>query len=66
MKADLVPCHGCGKPVKMRYRKPDILQEFFPNERKQCEIIWKPVCDEYRRLGYRLKKDDGQIAFDYV
>lgn len=22
MKADLIPCHGCGKPVKMRYRKP--------------------------------------------
>ena len=27
-----------------------------PNERKQCEYIWKPVYEEYRRLGYRLKK----------
>lgn len=27
-------------------------------ERKQCEIIWKPVYDEYRRLGYRLKKNE--------
>lgn len=33
----------------------DTLGEYFPEERKQCEIIWKPVYDEYRRLGYRLK-----------
>lgn len=36
----------------------------FPNERKQCEIIWKPVYAEYRRLGYRLRKDDGQITME--
>ena len=23
----------------------------------ECEIIWKPVYDEYRRIGYRLRKD---------
>ena len=28
-----------------------------PNEAKQCEIIWKPVYDEYRRISFRLKKD---------
>ena len=32
-------------------------RKFFPNERKQCEIIWEPVYDEYGRLGYRLRKD---------
>lgn len=35
----------------------DKLAEFFPAERKQCEYIWKPVYEEYRRLGYRLKEN---------
>ena len=32
-----------------------MLEKFFPSERKQCEMIWKPVYDEYRRINYRLK-----------
>lgn len=48
-------CKGC--PFALHLQKElDTLEEFFPNERKQCEIIWKSVYDEYRRLGYRLKK----------
>ena len=27
-------------------------------EREQCEIIWSPVYAEYRRLGYRLPKEE--------
>ncbi len=51
-------CKGC--PFALNLQKElDMLQKFFPAERKQCEIIWKPVYDEYRRIGYRLKKDDG-------
>ena len=34
----------------------EIANRLLPNERKQAEIIWKPVFDEYRRIGYRLKK----------
>lgn len=34
----------------------EIMQLYMPNERKQCEYIWKPVYEEYRRLNYRLKK----------
>ena len=50
-------CKGC--PFDIHLQKDlDILEQFFPNERKQCEIIWKPVYDEYRRIGYRLRKDD--------
>ena len=30
-----------------------------PNERKQCEYIWKPVYDEYRRLHSGCKIIDG-------
>lgn len=47
-------CKGC--PFALNLQKElDTLEKFFPNERKQCEIIWKPVYDEYRRIGYRLK-----------
>lgn len=47
-------CKGC--PFARYLQKElDTLGEYFPEERKQCEIIWKPVYDEYRRLGYRLK-----------
>ena len=38
----------------------DTLEKYFPNERKQCEIIWKPVYDEYRRIGYRLKPIEAE------
>ena len=36
---------------------------FLPNEAKQAEMIWKPVFDAYRKLGYRLK-DHVQIKLD--
>ena len=48
-------CKGCPFDVYLQ-KDLDILEQYFPNERKQCEIIWKPVYDEYRRIGYRLKK----------
>jgi hypothetical protein len=34
------------------------MERLLPAERKQCEYIWKPVYEEYRRLGYRLRKDE--------
>lgn len=49
-------CKGC--PYNLELQKDlDIMKELLPNEYKQCEIIWKPVYDEYRRIGYRLKKE---------
>lgn len=48
-------CKGCPFAIHIQ-RELDILEKYFPEERKQCEIIWKPVYDEYRRIGYRLKK----------
>lgn len=50
-------CKGCPF-VKDLQRNLEVMQRFFPTEREQCEIIWKPVYDEYRRLGYRLKKEE--------
>jgi 3'-phosphoadenosine 5'-phosphosulfate sulfotransferase (PAPS reductase)/FAD synthetase len=49
-------CKGCPFIVNLQ-EQLDTLEKYFPNERKQCEIIWKPVYDEYRRIGYRLRKD---------
>jgi 3'-phosphoadenosine 5'-phosphosulfate sulfotransferase (PAPS reductase)/FAD synthetase len=49
-------CKGCPFALHLQ-EELDMMEEFFPNERKQCEIIWKPVYDEYRRLGYRLKDE---------
>ena len=60
-------CKGC--PFNIHLQKElDVLEKYFPNEKKQCEIIWKPVYDEYRRLHYRLKDNNfNQIdLFDYL
>lgn len=49
-------CKGC--PFALGLQKElDTLEKFFPAERKQCEYIWKPVYEEYRRLNYRLKHE---------
>lgn len=53
---DRTGCKGCPFNIYLQHEL-DILEEYFPAERKQCEIIWKPVYDEYRRLGYRLKNN---------
>lgn len=49
-------CKGCPFALKLQ-NELDTLEKFFPAERKQCEMIWKPVYEEYRRLGYRLKDE---------
>lgn len=51
-------CKGCPFALDLQHEL-DTLEKFFPAERKQCEIIWKPVYDEYRRIGYRLRKEDA-------
>lgn len=46
-------CKGC--PFSLELQKQlDVMEKLLPSERKQCELIWKPVYDEYRRIGYRL------------
>lgn len=49
-------CKGCPFALNLQ-NELDMLEKYFPAERKQCEIIWKPVYDEYRRINYRLKGD---------
>lgn len=48
-------CKGCPYNIKIQ-EELDTLEKLLPTERQQCEIIWKPVYDEYRRIRYRLKK----------
>ena len=52
-------CKGCPFALHLQ-EELDTLSRYFPSERKQCELIWGPVYDEYRRLGFRLKRK-GQI-----
>ena len=52
-------CKGCPYNIELQ-KTLDTLAIYFPAERKQCELIWGPVYNEYRRLGYRLKRK-GQI-----
>ena len=60
---DRTGCKGC--PFNPRLQEDlDTLQKYFPAERKQCEIIWKPVYDEYRRLNYRLKPLPEAVQID--
>lgn len=59
-------CKGCPYSLDLQ-EQLDTMAMFLPNEKKQCEMIWKPVYQEYRRLGYRLRKDTGQMSiFDFV
>lgn len=48
-------CKSCPFSLDLQ-EQLEIMEKYMPNERKQCEIIWKPVYEEYRRLGYRLNK----------
>jgi len=56
-------CKGC--PFSLTLQKDlDTMALYLPNERKQCEILWKPVYDEYRRLNYRLTNQMN--IFDFM
>lgn len=48
-------CVGCPFSLDLA-EQLEIMDRYLPNQRKQCELIWKPVYDEYRRINYRLKK----------
>ena len=49
-------CKGC--PFALNLQDDlDRMEKLLPNERKQCELLWKPVYEEYRRIGYRLNLD---------
>ena len=51
---DRTGCKGCPFALNLQHEL-SVLEKFFPNERKQCELIFKPIYEEYRRINYRLK-----------
>lgn len=55
-------CKGCPYSLDLADQLTT-MELYMPNERRQCEIIWKPVYDEYRRLNYRLRKDEQLKLF---
>ena len=56
-------CKGC--PFGLNLQKElDVLSELLPEERKQCELLWGKVYEEYRRIGYRLNKKEKYALFD--
>lgn len=54
-------CKGCPFGIDLQ-RQLELIEDYFPNEYKQCELVWKPVYDEYRRIGYRLTKKNRQLS----
>lgn len=50
-------CKGCPFSINLQ-EQLEIMEKYLPSERKQCELLWKPVYGEYRRIGYRLKKNE--------
>ena len=50
-------CKGCPYALDLQDNL-ERMARLMPNERAQCEAIWKPVYDEYRRIGYRLSKQE--------
>ena len=58
-------CKGC--PFARHLQDElNTLEKFFPEERRQCEIIWKPIYEEYRRIGYRLKPNKQMTLNEYI
>lgn len=55
---DRTGCKGCPFNVHLQ-EELDVLESLLPNEKKQCEIIWKPIYEEYRRINYRLKGENN-------
>lgn len=48
-------CKGCPFSLDLQ-EQLSVMKLYLPNEAKQCETIWQPVYDEYRKLNYRLKR----------
>lgn len=56
-------CKGCPFSLNLQ-QQLDTMKKLLPNEYKQCETIWKPVYDEYRRINYRL--NNQMTIFDFL
>ena len=52
-------CRGC--PFNLNLQKDlDTMDRLLPYDYKASEHLWKPIYDEYRRIGYRLRKNKAR------
>lgn len=61
-------CKGCPFALTLQDQL-DIMEIYLPKEKEQCERIWQPVYEEYRKLGYRLRKNNDisqTTIFDFI
>ena len=52
-------CRGCPFAIDLQ-KELDLMEELLPLDFKVANRIWKPVYDEYKRIGYRLRKDNKE------
>lgn len=63
-------CKGC--PFDLNIQETlNTMYKLLPNEYYQCLHLWKPVYDEYIRIGFRLKyypheRGVQMNLFDYI
>lgn len=50
-------CKGCPFSLDLQ-EQLTTMSTYIPKEREQCEAIWKPVYEEYRRIHYRLDSNE--------
>lgn len=55
-------CKGCPYALGIE-QELHTLEKLLPAEYRQCNYLWKPVYDEYRRIGYRLKNEEQTKLF---
>lgn len=55
-------CKGCPFAPELQ-EELDTMKYLLPAEAKQCEYLWAPVYQEYRRIGYRLRTDEQPELF---
>lgn len=48
-------CRFCPFSLDLQHQL-DVASELLPIDKKAGEMLWQPVFDEYRRIGYRLSK----------
>lgn len=56
-------CKGCPFAPELQ-QELDTMKYLLPAEAKQCEYIWGPVYQEYRRIGYRLRTEQQPELFN--
>lgn len=56
-------CTGCPFNINV-HDELEVLKEYFPTDYKVACSVWKPVYDEYARIGYRKFKKSSQKILD--